>query len=190
MPQLTPEQRAKIDQQNLANILKKASAGKVLSARDVEMLDNVVEVKTGEQDAERATGETLIHLSDLARICKTDHRDVSAVMIDDGIDHIDGPRRAKLYPLFKSVAALVSRKGQQTAIEQRNIQDALLKEAQRKKLEREWIPLPEARHLASRMAKQVCESIEASSLSLDEQNLLMTNIKNAMIETLGEEEDE
>ena len=144
----------------------------------------------GEQDAERATGHTLIHLSDLARICKTDHPDVSAVMIDDGIDHKDGPRRAKLYPLFKAVGALVSRKGQQTAIEQRNIQDALLKEAQRKKLEREWIPVPEARHLTSRMAKQVCESIEASSLSLDEQNLLMTNIKNAMIETLGEEEDE
>ena len=80
MPQLTPEQRAKVDQQNLANILKKAGAGKVLTARDVEMLDDFVEVKKGDQDPTRATGETVIQMTDLARICKTDHRDAASVL--------------------------------------------------------------------------------------------------------------
>jgi len=41
MAKLTPEQRAKIDAQNLANIVKKSSAGKVLTEREVEFLDSM-----------------------------------------------------------------------------------------------------------------------------------------------------
>tara|TARA_R100000808_G_scaffold18668_1_gene40827 strand:+ start:1158 stop:1733 length:576 start_codon:yes stop_codon:yes gene_type:complete len=41
MAAITPEQRAKIDAQNLANIVKKASAGKVLTERDIGFLDTM-----------------------------------------------------------------------------------------------------------------------------------------------------
>jgi len=41
MAKITPEQRAKIDAQNLANIVKKSSAGKVLTEREVEFLDSM-----------------------------------------------------------------------------------------------------------------------------------------------------
>ena len=41
MAQLTKEQRAKIDAQNLANIVKKSSVGKVLSEREIEFLDSM-----------------------------------------------------------------------------------------------------------------------------------------------------
>lgn len=182
MPQLTPEQRAKVDQQNLANILKKAGAGKVLTARDVEMLDDFVEVKKGDQDPTRATGETVIQMTDLARICKTDHRDAASVLLNSNIKYKEGPRRSKLFPLFNAVAALVSRKGTQSAVEQRNLADAKLKEAQRLKLEGEWRPITESRQLAARMAAITTEVIESSELSLEDQNKLIEQLKTSMTE--------
>lgn len=48
MAQLTQEQRAKIDAQNLANIVKKSSAGKVLTDRDIEFLDSMATRESSE----------------------------------------------------------------------------------------------------------------------------------------------
>tara|TARA_R100001082_G_scaffold31401_1_gene15993 strand:- start:203 stop:772 length:570 start_codon:yes stop_codon:yes gene_type:complete len=180
MPQLTPEQRAQVDKQNLANILKKAGAGKVLSDRDVKLLDQFVEVKNEGQGSAKATEKTLIQLSDLARICKTDHRDVTAFLTNEKINYKDGPRRSKLFPLFDAVEALVQRKGTQSAVEQRNLADAKLKEAQRLKIEGEWRPITESRQLAARMAAITTEVIETSDLPLEDQNKLVEQLRSAM----------
>lgn len=138
----------------------------------------------------KASHSTTISMADVCRITGT-ARDVGKAAFEkDKIESTPGPRNSKLYNLFDAVHCLMKRKSAASAIEQRNLADAKLKEAQRKKLEREWIPLPEARHLAARIASITCEIIEGSDLDLDAQNLLNKRIKDAMQEGLDEEDDE
>lgn len=130
----------------------------------------------------RADKETLISLSEVCKITGTS-KDVGKKALDeDNFKPIKGPKNAHLFPLFEAVRCLMKRKTAQSAIEQRNLADAKLKEAQRKKLEGEWRPITESRQLAARMAAITTEVIESSELGLEDQNKLIEQLKTSMTE--------
>jgi len=130
----------------------------------------------------RADNETLISLSEVCKITGTS-KDVGKKALDeDDFKPIKGPKNAHLFPLFEAVHCLMKRKTAQSAIEQRNLADAKLKEAQRLKLEGEWRPITESRQLAARMAAITTEVIETSELPLEDQNKLIEQLKTTMAE--------
>jgi hypothetical protein len=130
----------------------------------------------------RADKETLITLSEVCRITGTSKDMGKRALEDDNFEPIKGPHKAHFFPLFEAVRCLMKRKTAQSAVEQRNLADAKLKEAQRKKIEGEWRPITESRQLAARMAAITTEVIESSDLSLENQNKLIEQLKTSMTE--------
>jgi hypothetical protein len=133
-----------------------------------------------------ATKTTTASLTLLAKITATDRRDAADALTAAGIDSVPGPNRSNLYPLFDAVRCLVDRKegAAQSAAEQHHIAGAKLKDAQRAKIEREWMPLAEARLIAARMAGITSTWVEDSGLPMEEQNRLMVRIQEMVSDGL------
>ncbi len=128
----------------------------------------------------KADNETLITLSDVCKITGTSKDVGKKALAESDFKPIKGPKNSHLYPLYEAVHCLMHRKTAQSAIEQRNLADAKLKEAQRLKIEGEWRPITESRQLAARMAAITTEVIETSDLPLEDQNKLVEQLRSAM----------
>jgi hypothetical protein len=136
----------------------------------------------------RAKRDSTIAFADLANLISTDRKDALDALVDAGIDYVK-EGNAHLYPLFTGVKVLIDRKeGIGLKASELNQQaQAKLNDVRRKALERELVPIAEARQLAASMAAMVSQTVEDSELTMEQQNILMQRMENAAREAFGDD---
>ena len=133
----------------------------------------------------RAGKATTASQNTLAYLTRTDKQDVATSLLEAGLaDDGEG------YNLFLAVRALLDRKENigKKASELNQEAQAKLNDVKRKALERELVPISEARRLASAFGSMVSQVVEDSDLPMESQNLLMERMGEAAREAFGQDE--
>ena len=133
--------------------------------------------------------QSVATLSDLAKLIPTDKADVRDALIDAGLKPLPGNKKMHLYPLFRSVEILLSRKEGigKKASELNQEAQAKLNDVRRKQLERDLVPITELRQIIASFATMTSEVLDASELSMAAQNDLVERLAERSREMFGED---
>ena len=179
MPKLTQEQRSQIDAQILANIVKKAGAGKTLTSREVEFLDDIA---SHEADTNLGEWDTTTLAQVIGMTPQSVNEQVRAGRIPKiGRGRFDPVAAVSAYCEYLREArddAKGSGKSLTAARTELALEDARLKRIQAEKLEGRFADVQELIAAESHMLEGIAGIIRSSPLSDERKEDIFTALQD------------